>query len=466
MRSKQAGRKQSNKKHYNRTWVDDKKRFGTLPYDKLVAPTPGIFDAPTRCFVINEEWSAIVMGMVSLLAEIRMWKGATDESFPAIREILKFLSGENCDMFNCDDVEDCLETSPIADAIAAVGFVQMEAGTQAHIDDLLAAYDGTAQSVGSSIPATAPNLNSLDDNALCSALSRTVAIYAAEKTIKLKEEKGVTRFFQQMVDLMREVFGTVPAWLAFLLGDNIYGCVANVFVAINVLSERVDADEVACCLHDELRSAPMTLVNWDAALTSCAASLPFGAAQAIACLMDGDNNLSIYVSFLELYNELILRQIEGADFPCLCAPDGWFWQLVQWSWSEPTHSGMRTSPVFTHTNPANGELHSIVAMARSDNPAKQKLIPEDTLLPDSLVIGVPLLVGMNLWLFEDAFVGVMEGANAIGWPSGQRKDVSMRTPERQPDATFTIQWRDGVDLGHTASIEVTQVRLLYKEIIP
>ena len=452
------------KPHKDQTWVDEKKRFGTLPLDKLVAPTPGIFDAPTRCFVINEEWSSIVMGMVSLLAEIRMWKGAKDESFPAIREILRFLRGGNCDMFDCTDVDTCLQTADIINQIVAVTYATQEAATQAHIDELTTSYDGTPQSVGSEIPLTAPNLNSLHDNALCRTLELLVSVYANGKGISLDLLGAFGREYQSMIQDMRFLFGWAPAWLMHLLGDELGGCAADVDAAKTALASKSAQQMAACCLYDELRSGVISETNWNAALSACAASLG-GFAGAIVCLMAFDSDQSHALAFFEVYSRMLERQAAGEDFVCNCAPDGWFFVDVDWDWEEPTHSGFLISPIFPHTNLVNGELFSITANVRSDNPAKQRVIPADTLLPGSLVIGVPLLVRPKLLLFEDAVVGVMEGADAIGWPAAQRVDVSMRTPERQPGAAFTIQWRSGVDLGHSASIAVSRVRLLYKEVV-
>lgn len=441
------------------------KRFMPMVRDlPRVAPGVGIADEPTRCYRVNLEWAAHIAGAVSVLTETQVWVGADDEQHTAIQSILQFLQGSECAVIDCNDIEDCLETSPIADAIAAVSFVQMETQTQAHIDDLLVAYDGTAQSIGSSIPPTAPDLSSLDDNALCAALYRTVSVYADLKVIKLSHETGIARFFQTMIDLMREWWRDLPGWLTFLLGDELYGCVLNVGVAINVLTIRTSLDELACCLREELRGVPMTQAVWDAALSSCVASLG-GAAEPVACLMAGDNNLEMYVSFLELYNELIQRQVEGTDYFCACAPPGWFWKEVQWSWEEPDHSGNRQSPTFTHTNPLDGELFSVVARFQSIPPGSSGIRPSNTGLPDSLVpLPNPLSVGSNLWMWENDFAGVADGRDAVGWPSAQFKNVDWGSALRQPGVTFTYRWGHNVNLGHSRAAKVSRVRLLYKEV--
>lgn len=61
-----------------------------------IPPTVGIFDNPTRCFVVNVEWWSHIAGMVHLLADVVSWKDADDESYFAITEILKFMQGVEC----------------------------------------------------------------------------------------------------------------------------------------------------------------------------------------------------------------------------------------------------------------------------------------------------------------------------------------------------------------------------------
>jgi hypothetical protein len=46
-----------------------------------VPPAVGIFDNPTRCFVVNQEWWSHIAGMVHLLADVVSWKDADDESY-------------------------------------------------------------------------------------------------------------------------------------------------------------------------------------------------------------------------------------------------------------------------------------------------------------------------------------------------------------------------------------------------
>ncbi len=428
------------------------------------APSVGIFDEPTRCYRVNHEWAAHIAGAVSTLTEVAAWIGADDERHSAIQSILQFLQGTVCDVIDCNDIDDCLDTADMIATIAAVSYGSQEANTQAHFDDLNTAYDGTAQSIGASIPTTAPNLNSLQDNALCAVLTRIIRVYAGSKGAGLTLLTDLQRWYQDMIQSMRDIFKIVPNYLWYLVGDDLFGCVTDVAAALIVLGDSEAIEEFGCCLREELRGVGMSQSNWDAAIATCIGSLT-GNAGDLACLFDGDNSLDHYLSFLEAYNGLLERQIAGEDFVCFCVPDGWFWLDVNWDWIEPTHSGNRQSPVFTHTNPSNGELFSVTARFQSDNPAKTGIRASDTGLGDTLVTTTPLKVGTGLRLWENSFIGVFEGADAVGWPAAQRKDTSLSTARRQPDATFTFRWADNVDLGHSASAKVSHVRLLYK-IVP
>jgi hypothetical protein len=77
---------------------DEKKRALDLYTANLVPPDVGIFDDPVRCYRINKEWAALVLGFASWLTEIPAWRDATDESYFAIDEVSRFLVGVECDL--------------------------------------------------------------------------------------------------------------------------------------------------------------------------------------------------------------------------------------------------------------------------------------------------------------------------------------------------------------------------------
>ncbi|KKK75379.1 hypothetical protein LCGC14_2874310, partial [marine sediment metagenome] len=299
-------------------------------------------------------------------------------------------------------------------------------------------------------------------NALCRTLELLVSIYANGKAISLILLSDFGVYYQDMVASMRGLFGHAPVWLLHLLGDELGGCAADVASALVALSDKAAQLEYACCLVDELRSGVISEAGWNAALTACAASLA-GNAGTIACLMDFDNNVDHALAFFEVYSSVLERQTAGEDFVCNCEPDGWFWLDVAWDYEEPDHSGDRQSPIFTHTNPANGELFSVTARFQSIPSGKSGIRVSHTGLPDSLPpLPSPLRVSSGLWMWENEFVGAAEGRDAVGWPSAQFKNVDWGSALRQPDETFTFRWAHNVDLGHSRAAKVSRVRLLYK----
>ena len=465
MATKPRGRNQSKKPQSNRNWLHEKERFHGLPLDKLVAPTPGIFDDPVRCYQVNKEWASLIMGFVSLLTEIRMWQGATDEGFPAILEVEKFLDGDTCGMVDCASVEDCLFTSPIISAIVAVTYATQEAATQAHIDELAAAYDGTPQSVGIEIPLTAPNLNSLHDNALCRTLELLVGVYANGKGISLQLLGDFGEFYQNMIAATRNLWGFAPPWLMHLLDSELGACAVDVAAAITALSDVSAQFEYACCLRDELRASVISEANWNAALASCAGSLA-GNAGVIACLMDFDNDQSHALAFFEVYSRMLERQSDGEDFVCQCTPVGWFWVDVPWTWTTTLHGGEELSPLFGHTNPSNGELFAIQFRHRrlgsggsnafgGVNPSGQT---------NSVVQVATGNQASGLMLWEDPIVGVWEGRDAVGWPVVNARAAQYFPTRRQPDFAWSIKFHDRVNQGATRQSHFSNMRLLYKEV--
>ena len=78
-----------------------------------IPPEVGIFDAPIRCFKINQEWWVHVAGMVHLLADVTAWQDADEENYPAIQAILEFMRGVEC----ADGSEPMLRQKPTDDCV-------------------------------------------------------------------------------------------------------------------------------------------------------------------------------------------------------------------------------------------------------------------------------------------------------------------------------------------------------------
>lgn len=296
-------------------WLAEKMRFGLLPFDKLVAPQVGIFDAPTRCYTINEQWAAIVMGLVQLLAETRMWKDAEDESFPAITEVMKFLEGGNC-IVNCTDVLNCVETDPNQIAFSSALFAQFETNTANHIAELEAQYDGTATSVADQYSGNAPVADPAEDNALCYACRAFVGFYGATKLFKLEQSSSGSFLWDAVVNAGKAVYGAVKSFVGGLFGVDT--TTYSTQQQIDAISDPDAIDALACCLYDSLRAAAITQVTFSAALAACAASLVDNAKILADVFLQDADNLQEYVYFLESFNEAIKRQTAGETLDCNC----------------------------------------------------------------------------------------------------------------------------------------------------
>lgn len=103
---------------------------------KRQVPEVDIFDAPLRCFVVNEQWSIYVLGAISELANVMAWQDTDNENDHAIQQILKLLSEENCMSVQdiCDGVICALEKS-------AARFLSGQAGNV--IGDIVINDDGS-----------------------------------------------------------------------------------------------------------------------------------------------------------------------------------------------------------------------------------------------------------------------------------------------------------------------------------
>lgn len=92
---------------------DLKARIIDLTENRFSLPDTGIYDEPVRYFKANLKWTPIIFGLLDWLEDVAGWKDAQDESYPGIQAILLFEEGIDLPTFDCEDVENCLETSTI-----------------------------------------------------------------------------------------------------------------------------------------------------------------------------------------------------------------------------------------------------------------------------------------------------------------------------------------------------------------
>ena len=297
-----------------RTANDEKLRILDLSEQALVPPLAGIFDVPTRCYIVNKEWAKIIMGAVSAnLLGIAAWRDATDEGYSGIQAVEEFLRGD----------EDCCGECTIEVLLADDEFFQDEylpqtfgdkySGTAAKETELSTAYNGTPQSIGGLIPTGAPNPT--QKNALCYAITKFVRLYCTQKVCTIQAKNFLEIGWNQFQEMVNDVYNVLVDWM-IVYTPNIFSCFVDDSEALTVLPDESAQETLGCFLYGELDGVVMSKTAFDAALLAAAMSLS-GNAQKIACIMNQDNNTLLYLHFLEIYNVALQRnQSELLDCPC------------------------------------------------------------------------------------------------------------------------------------------------------
>lgn len=269
----------------------------------------------------TDEYRAATRGLVASLGQWWIWEKSylpgdnrAAEAAALFREIILLTYQEGC-VTNCDQTVDCIEADPNYIGLNSVIFSQSLASTQAHVQALEDEYDGSAQSVGPNIPASAPDSDEQD--ALCYALQSYIELYAATKSGLIEQKNALQILWGSIREAQNKVFNSVIDLLAPIYTFNLYDCWVDDDEALVALADTSAIEAVACCLLDELDGVAMTESNFDDAIVDCATSLT-GTAGDIACVLSNDWDLEVYLLFLESYNIALQRQINGETLPCNC----------------------------------------------------------------------------------------------------------------------------------------------------
>ena len=182
-------------------------------------------------------------------------------------------------------------------------------------------YDGNAQSIGEDIPTGVPN--GIEKNALCAAINRFVSLYASTKVCLIQSKNFIEIAWNNLAGAINEFYEFGANLMSPIYSPNLFSCFVSDAAAIIALQDAAAMEELACFLYDELKTVTMTQANFDAAILDAATTLT-GTAQEIACVMNNDNNLSLYINMLEAYN--ITLQSSEADCPCE-ASSYWLWYM-------------------------------------------------------------------------------------------------------------------------------------------
>lgn len=343
--------------------IDDEKKRALDLYDmNLQAPPVGIFDEPTRCYRINKQWAAIVMGMVSWLAEIAAWKEAQSEAYEPILEIMKFLRGDSCMnfMLRQNPTDPCLfeqsldggETWSLAydySLCASIGYqaaLTIATNTQ-NIqnaqDTLLPALQNFNDNYAGDISDLYPELQygSVDDGyreyALCYAL-RVFINQVCQKSIEFLNQQatvppeaqvalavtiaGVALLAIATGRLSIVAAGTLSALGAALgLSDEIYAGLINFWNSADIAAFSDDdaKADVLCQVYQALSGSQVEPSDLVAAFDGVAGSAN-NLAIAEACKLFAQTNAGFVAFTLALRDGINLAQL-GLTEDCPCPSD-------------------------------------------------------------------------------------------------------------------------------------------------
>lgn len=358
------------------TVMDDEKKRALDLYDlRLVPPGVGIFDEPTRCYKINKQWAAYVMGMVSWLAEVAPWRDAENEGYLAILEILKFLVGDECEMpfqLRQNPTNTCLlEQSLDGGATWSTVFDYSLCATiqdksyQVQIQNSVTYVQQTFQDIYNNFTANYagnpesvyPNLADPagDDSALraayCNALFELVrvacdtAVSYYTETINSQQNEvnvglGITAFILAVISLAAAVptagaslvglAGAAGIWAAAI---GVGGVLGNALVdywqqhTIDQFQDQAAMEDVTCYLFEEVPAADNSLAAMQAALASH--PLTDNAAVIADFLSILFQHDSTYAAFLEKWDNNKEFADAGIELycPCLTGYQVWVWDF-------------------------------------------------------------------------------------------------------------------------------------------
>lgn len=358
--------------------IDDEKKRALDLYDMRLVPPEDvlIFDEPTRCYRINKQWAAYVMGMVSWLAEIAPWRDADDESYFAIEEIQKFLVGVECMAFglrqkptdNCilqqtldgttwTDVFDFSLCATIQDKSYQISIQNQVTNVQETFIDIYNNYSSNYAGLPSDVyPALAPPAVGTDDSALKAALCNAIwelirtacnaAVSYYTESINASQGEanfliGVAAFALTAVALAAALPSAGASLVALgaaapliAAGMGLGAGLVNYLVdfwqqhTIDQFRDTEAMEEVACYLVDELAAGDKSLAEMQAALASHGLTGNAGViADALSIMFQNDG---LYAAFLEKWNNNKQYADAGIDLYCPCASGFkvWTWDFA------------------------------------------------------------------------------------------------------------------------------------------
>ena len=302
--------------------LDEKETLNIVRDNPRDVPAADIFDEPLVCMTFNQDWRPHITGAIDTLSKWTAWNGAEDETNEGTQQILRLLAQD----YDCvPDGGDCTIEELLADdeffetEYVPATFGEYFSETVANETAQAAAYDGTPQSIGANIPTGVPVADKV--NALCAAVNRFVSLYSSTKLCLIQSKNFVEILWTKLANSINNFYDVAAKLMSPIYSPNIFSCFVSDAAAITALQDESAIETLACYLYDELKTVTMSQANFDAAILDAATSLT-GDAQKIACIMNSDNNLSLYINMLEAYQIAILDS--SAECPCETST---YWRL-------------------------------------------------------------------------------------------------------------------------------------------
>lgn len=196
-------------------------------------------------------------------------------------------------IFDCVDVNDCVEGSPQTTINNTVMIVLMLQNNQIAIDFRLSIYDGTPGSINPEAPTTTWNPDTVRDTALCMAAQQFVASWAFIKVLDL--EAGLLGVYGAMI-LATVISGGlllgVAAGVLSLVGYTLQ-------VALTALKDEQALSDVACCMYSGLQGGAVSQAVFETALDSCGFTAGTNEAIVRDLIADTIDELPNYLAFLD-----------------------------------------------------------------------------------------------------------------------------------------------------------------------
>lgn len=295
--------------------LDQKETLNIVRDEPRDVPSEDILASPLFCLKFNEKWRPHITGAIDTLSNWTAWNDAEDDTSLGTTQIWKLLAqdmtdcaSEPCDIMTLLADDEFFETEYIVQ-----NFGEYYSQTVANETTQNTAYDGTPQSIAPDAPSGVPD--DIEKNALCAAINRFVSLYASTKLCLIQSKNFIEVFWSNLANAANEMYNGVVSLMSPIYTPNIFSCFVDDAAAITALQDAAAIEELACHIYDELKTVTMSQSNFDAAILDAATTLT-GNSGAIACLMQNDNSLSVYINMLEAYNVTLSQGSDELECPC------------------------------------------------------------------------------------------------------------------------------------------------------